>query len=392
MNFISKNEVIWRYLLIIPMFVSSYISAITFVQLGLPLLGTEVLGISSNVTSNIILLFAFAGSCGALLGGFILQKIVSKLEWKIGIGIIMSMISLGMVALIPLLNSTADFLIWMVSLGFILSINTPISYSLLFDLVPHGIRGRVGGFIVALIYGIAPFLVPSEKTFENYAKSSPIVSVLKFTGTIMLIFFLVFRPVSKEIIKKNHGSTPHYHYSFKEILITLTAILFIDSFGFIRAINTPFVDNTWEGPLNIRIFISISHIISALVCGYLYDKKSPKIIVKISLVCFVIGNLLFTFMYSTVAEPILYYLFPLFYAPAVSIYTILFLMIWADISTEENEGKVYGIAQSITGWLASFISTSFALSLNGVISPQLHLAIAAILALIALIYELIRKH
>ncbi|MCF2139509.1 MAG: hypothetical protein K9W44_05585 [Candidatus Lokiarchaeota archaeon] len=131
MKFISKYEAVWTCLLIIPMFVSSYISAITFVQLGLPLLGTEVIGISPSTTSNIILLFAIAGGIGVLLGGVILQKIVGKLEWKIGIGIIMSIISFGMMALIPLLNSTTDFLLWMISLGFILIINTPISYSLL---------------------------------------------------------------------------------------------------------------------------------------------------------------------------------------------------------------------------------------------------------------------
>ena len=388
MGIFSKYEKVWSYLLIISMTVSSFLSAITFVQIGLPLLGTEVLGLSSNFVSLVVLGFAFAGAAGALIGILILKRVIDNLTGKIVYALIFNISTIFIITLISRLNTSVDYSLWMLLLGFIGGIGSINSYSLLYDLIPHGYRGRVGGIIVALIYGIGPFIVPSERTFENYLKGSSIRSVFQLISFVMLIFFILARPVSKKVVDKNHGSSAHYKYPFKEVLITLLVILFVDSFGFIRAINTPFVENTWEGRLEIRIFIAVSHIISALICGYIYDKKSPRLLLKISLVCFIIGDVLFALMFETSMEGLLVYLFPLVYAPAVSIYTLSFLMLWADISTPKTEAKIYGIGIAITGWLGSFISTSFALGLVGIISPQLHLGLTAIIALGGLVYML----
>ena len=374
------------YLYIIPTVAAAFMSVITFVQIGLPLLGTEVLGIPELTVSAIIIGFAFAGAAGALLGGKILDFIKDSLKKKLLLSLLISILSLGIMKLIPNLASSTDYLLWMLLLGFVSGVGSVNLYSLLFDLIPTGYRGRIGGIIVAMIYGIGPFIVPSNRTFEAYTASHPAKTALQLIGLGAMIIILIFKIVPKETIKINHGDKPRYDYKFKEVLVLLTIILFIDSFGFIRAINEPeFVKQTWEGGMGIRTFISIVHIISALVCGYLYDKKSPYFIVKISLIAFFIGNMFFAFMYQTSMESALVYLFPLVYAPAVSIYTLLFLMIWADITTEETEGKIYGLGLAVAAWLASFISTGLVSIIATFMSPQVHVGLTGIGALVAFI-------
>jgi hypothetical protein len=74
---------------------------------------------------------------------------------------------------------------------------------------------------------------------------------------------------------------------------------------------------------------------------------------------------------------------PMFYVLAVSFYTALNFALWPDLSTPETIGTHTALGVGISGWLATFLSTSLALYSDGIgLSLLDHLTYVNALALL----------
>ena len=383
---LQKYNLPLRYVLVVTTIASSYIFTITFVQLGLPNFGRITLGLDKDFVNKSIMLFGIAGAFSAFIGGLVLGKVRNRIDWIILIRALSILAAIGGRSLAPRVISASAYLNWLLFMGVILGFSSAFGYSLAYLLLPPKNRGMVGGVITAIIYGIAAMSLPTSWTLSAFLHDSLVPALVAYLSYLMLLIFVLGKPVSQQEVDDNVGEKPYRNYGTKKIFFVLTLVLFIDSFGFIRVVmgTEDFANLTWHGSFPMLVYIGVVHILSALFFGWMYDRKNPVFVIKASLIFFFIADLLFALLYGVPEyQHFLAYSFVFFYAPAVSIYTIVYLMLIADVVTKETMGKTYGLYTAIVGWLASFISTGVALSMLEVLSPNMHLLIAGLLSLIA---------
>ena len=383
---LQKYNLPLRYLLVVTTIASSYIFTITFVQLGLPNFGSITLGLDKDFVSKTIMFFGIVGGFSAFMGGKVLNKVRNNIHLIVLVHTISVVIAIGGRSLAPLVSSESAYLIWLLFMGVIFGFGSAFSYSLAYLLLPPKNRGLVGGIITAIIYGIAAMSLPSSWTLDAFLHDSIVSTLLAYLSYLMLLIFILGRPVSQLEVDRNVGEKPYRDYSIKKIFLGLTLVLFIDSFGFIRIVmgTEDFSILTWHGEFPMLVYIGVVHILSALIFGRIYDRKNPIFIIKVSLIFFFIADILFVLLYGNPEyQKTLAYLFVLFYAPAVSIYTIVYIMLIADVVTKKTMGSVYGLYGAIVGWIASFISTGISLSMIEVVSSKTHILMAGLLSIAA---------
>jgi len=324
----------------------------------------------------------------AYLGGrYLLHRFRNDINAIILLRGLLIVIGLGVRSLAPMVGSAAGYLTWVLFLGVVSGLGTAISYALVFLLLPPKHRGITGGVITALAFGITAISLPDTWTLDAFLHDSMLPNLITYASYVMMLIFILGRPVSQAVVDQNVGDKPYRDYNFRNIFIVLTLVLFVDSFGFIRIVmgTDDFVAITWHGDFSMLAYIGIVHVISALVFGHIYDRKNPLFMMQISLILFFIADLLFVLFYGIPhLQMLLAYAFVLFYASAVSIYTIVYITLIADLVTKETMGKRYGVYTAVVGWIASFISTGVSLALFNLVSTRVHIILAGALSLVTL--------
>ncbi len=387
-NFLKKYNLPLRYLLVITTLAASYVSTISFIQLGIPNFGTITLGLDEKFVNTTIFLFALVCGGTAYLGGrYLLHRFRNDINAIILLHGLLIVIGLSVRSLAPMVNSATGYLTWVLFMGVVSGLETVIIYALVFLLLPPAQRGITGGIITALAFGIAATSLPDTWTLDAFLHDSLLPTLITYASYIMVLIFILGRPVSQAVVDQNVGEKPYRDYNFRNTFIVLTLVLFVDSFGFIRIVmgTDDFAAITWHGGFSMLAYIGIVHVISALVFGRIYDRKNPLFMMQISLILFFAADLLFALFYGIPhLQMLLAYAFVLFYASAVSIYTIVYITLIADLVTKETMGNRYGVYIAVVGWIASFISTGISLALFNLISTRVHIILAAILSLVTL--------
>ncbi|MFN2167074.1 MAG: hypothetical protein ACK2U9_12535, partial [Anaerolineae bacterium] len=169
------------------------------------------------------------------------------------------------------------------------------------------------------------------------------------------------------------------------LVVVMFAIYFIDSLGFLRLLNAPVYMNTaWQSPdPSIRLFIGGVHVAAALIAGILYANLDVRALFLWIFGIFALVHLMYGFHNRLVPGMTAPLTMPMLYATAVSMYTVVNFAIWADISTPSTVALRTAVGVALSGWTATFLSTSLAIRWRLTGMPLLeHLNIVDALAMI----------
>ena len=151
---------------------------------------------------------------------------------------------------------------------------------------------------------------------------------------------------------------------FLVALVLMFGIYFIDSLGFLRLVDTPaYMVTAWQSAdPSPPWLIGAAHVLAAALAGILYPALRQRALFGWVFVLFALAQLQYV-LHAMVAPQVPASLAaPLLYAMAVSIYTVLSFTLWADFSTPRTIALVTAVGVGVSGWLASFLSTSLSLA------------------------------
>jgi hypothetical protein len=165
-------------------------------------------------------------------------------------------------------------------------------------------------------------------------------------------------------------------------------VFFVDSLGFIRLIATPlYVNSAWESAdLAPRLLIGGTHVVAALIAGVLYTALGERQLLLWIFGTFALAHLMYVFDLRTQSafpstDQVL--AMPLLYSLAVSLYTVLNFVIWADLSTPRTVSRNVAFGVAISGWTASFASTALSLWWRRAnLTVDRHLSLVAAIAIL----------
>ncbi|MBD3351109.1 MAG: hypothetical protein GF364_06450 [Candidatus Lokiarchaeota archaeon] len=395
----DQNNKFWAkyfpYLFVCSALIGGYIVAFKFIQLGIPDLGERVLNIPKKAVHLNIALMAIITCLSAVVSGVFFDKhkytFKRKIQFLIGGGIIQGGILVG----IFIMSEPIHFTLWIIAFSAVLGFLFPLTYSLMYFLIPAKHRGYVAGIITGVAYLIGA-LSPFDWTIEDLSIEAMIV----MSPSILLMGLMLLKKDIFSLYEINDENREDYvgrftkdketYHSFIYIVILMFGVYFVDSFGFLRVINEDMIiDVTWHGDIYIKLLIGFTHLFSALIMGVIYQKYNEKIVFLCALIGFVIGDFLFS-LYPT---GILLYITASIYCATVSFYTINSFMAWSDISTENNISKHAGIGVGIGGWLSSFLSTTITTflfeTLTGTSGFARHLQISGVIAVLFLVFSIL---
>lgn len=382
---IRKNELVGFvfYLLII---VAGYTFIIKFVQLGLPDFIVNYLELKKNAIILFMFYLAVLTSICCLVFGYSLDKLKWDLETKLKIFFICLVLQTPLILLLFSFNTILLFFLWINLISIIMGLQTPISISFIRDFIRPKYRGLFAGIATALIYSYG-ILSPFPWNISGFINELFFGLILGIPTIMIFIGLRLFRNKEKQEIFNAKGNFVNYNKTL--IIMALIGVIFVDSLGFLRIIETPHIyANVWRGNFDIKILLVSSHTGFALLSGFLYSKGKPYLILLISLFMITMVDLFFAFLHNLI---FLSKVLGIFYCGAVSMYTINLLALWGDISTPESIGKFAGIGIGICGWLMTFISTAFSFIFIESLDFSTHLVISALISLSFLLFTILIK-
>jgi hypothetical protein len=170
-------------------------------------------------------------------------------------------------------------------------------------------------------------------------------------------------------------------------LVALFAIFFIDSFGFLRLVETPaYLNAAWQsGEAADRVLIAGAHVLGALVAGVLYTHLGHRSLLGWIFGIFALVHLMYLFDVRLMGGGSQALAMPALYALGVSLYTVVNFAIWADLSNARTIVMLSAIGVAASAWTATFLSTALAISWNQTRPLEEHLEWVAALALVGLL-------
>ena len=151
-------------------------------------------------------------------------------------------------------------------------------------------------------------------------------------------------------------------YEFWSVVFLLFGVYFIDSLGFLRIIETPaYIYTSWQSPdFGVHLLIGGVHVLTAVMAGILYTNFDRRWLFVLVFGLFGFTHLMYVFdIRAGVGDAPL--VMPLFYAGAVSFYTVVNFAIWPDLSTPDTIGRHAALGVGLAGFLATFLSTAVVL-------------------------------
>lgn len=390
-----KWPTLFGYVLFVAVLAAGYYYNLTFVQLGLIDLGTRIVELSRYQVSIWMAALAFVAFIVAIAVGTVLDRrgwsrdldVKLRLLW----GVIVLQLGLTLVA--PHLFNELTFGAWILLCATSLGVGMPVTFSLAIDLVPVEDRGGVAAAATAGAYFLAN-VYPLQWRIESFS----LIMSAAMVPAVLILGVLAFRDLALlEPLREQHRDpgfsvgrfcrpTPvrTYSYEFWSFILLMFGVYFIDSLGFLRIIETPaYIYTAWQSPeLWIHLLIGAVHVITAVMAGVLYSNFGRRWLFLLVFGLFGFTHLMYVFDAQTAIgqAPLV---MPLFYAGAVSFYTVINFALWPDMATPETIGRHAAIGVGFAGFLATFLSTAVVLYMESAsVSFVRHLNVVDALALL----------
>lgn len=380
---------------------AGYFYNLTFVQLGLVDLGTRVLGMPSEGIAGAMALLAGATLVVALTAGLVMhhRKWSADFMFKVRLLALVVLLQTGLTAVAPQLRDESALTVWILAASVSLGLGVPSLFGLTCDLVPVQWRGAAaavaasGAFLTATVFS-------SDWRIDQFAAQ---LLWLMVPGAVVLAA-AAFLPSRVMALLAVQHLRPQYGVgrfsdrtrmtgrwpgrAFSVALVLMFGVYFIDSLGFIRLVDHPaYMGAAWHSnDVGILWAIGLTHVLAAALAGILYPALPPRVLLGWVFAVFALSQLSYVLHTLTTPESPATLGMPLLYAVPVSIYTVLNFALWADFSTPATIARNTALGVGISGWLASFLSTSLALWWAAVDLPFTeHLRAVAAISLLLLI-------
>lgn len=346
---------------------AGYAYNLTLVQLGLSSLARGPVGLTEPQAALAMAGLALVTCLGAIGAGLRLRSAGFRTKLRLTALVVAAQTLLT--ALVPAIDGPATFWPWLVLAAVTLGLGVPASFGMATDLVPVHWRGMTAAAITALAYGGA-IAVLGEWDARVLAERLLPLMVL---GTIGLAALTVGLGPLGQLVDRlsTHAARPDYGRgrfsgpgADRRLVIAaglLFIVFFVDSLGFMRLVESPFVTSSWQSSeLLDRGTLIGAHAVGALVGGILYSTFDERFlwpwifgIFGLVAMTYVLDVRLGAFS-QALAMPILY-------AVAVSLYTVITFALWPDLSTPDTITRNVAVGVAISGWAATFASTALAL-------------------------------
>lgn len=367
---------LFGFVLFIGMMSAGYYYNLTFVQLGLEDFGTNWLGLSEIAIARDMALLAICTCVIALIfGWWMKQRGIGRqfrTKLKLSFGVILTQTILT--AVISSVNTETAFIAWLMLVSGALGIGVPVMFSLTIDLVPVNQRGIAAALVTALAY-LAAEVLSRQWDFANFQRQLLWVLIGGSVGMGILAF--VRHPWLETLAQQHQqpafgigrfvhqasGSKHHPSRRITGLIVIMFGIYFVDSLGFLRLLKVPgFMEATWQSPLfGNRLFIAGVHVVGALIGGILYSALNERQLFFWILGLFAITHLQYSLHIRASGEMDTVLAFPMLYALAVSLYTVINFSVWADLSTPDTISINSSLGVALSAWTATFLSTGLAI-------------------------------
>ncbi len=352
----------------IALLAAGYAYNLTFVQLGLSALAAGPAGLSDSETAVAMASLALGTCLVALAVGMRLRG--AGLRTKLRITVLVVAAQTLLTAVVPAIDGPATFWPWLGLAAVTLGFGVPASFGMATDLVPVRWRGMTAAAITALAYGGAiAFLGDWDPRFlaERLLPAMALGTIGLAALTLGLgpLGQLVDR-LSAQAARPEYGrgrfSGPGVERRLVVAAGLLFAVFFVDSLGFMRLVESPFVTAAWQSSdLFDRGTLIGAHVAGALVGGILYSTFDERFLLPWVFGIFALVAMIYVLdvrlgaFSQALAMSVLY-------AVAVSLYTVITFALWPDLSTPNTITRNVAIGVAISGWTATFVSTAVALA------------------------------
>ncbi len=385
-------------LLFVGMMGLGYYYNVTFVQIGLTDLGRRRLGLAADEVAGVMAVLALATSAVALATGVWLRRsggsrdMILKLRLAAGVVVAQTLLTVAT----PLIDSPQAYLGWVLLASLALGVGVPATFGLTVDLVRVRWRGAAAAAITAIAYVAAP-LGTGDWTIEHFTRQ---LSWLMIPGAVAAVALAwaggpLLRVWSQQHARPEYGQgryvrptrdgRPAPRGRLLLALVLMFGVFFVDSFGFLRLLETPvYMANAWHAAeLGPRLAIAIAHAVAALIGGVLYAKLGERHLLIWVFGLFALVHLMYG-IDARLGGSGQALMTPLLYAVAVSLYTVVTFALWADLSTPDTITVHAALGVALSAWTATFLSTALALRWEAAgVSLREHLASVEAIALVA---------
>lgn len=382
---------LFGFLLFIGMMAAGYYYNLTFVQLGLEDFGTSVLGLSAQAVARDMALLALMTCLIAIAFGWWMQRRGwgrdFRLKLRLSCGVVMMQTLLTFIC--PWITAEAVFILWLGGVSLTLGIGVPVMFAMTVDLVPVRWRGGAAALVTASAYFFAETL-SSEWTFEAFHRQS---LFMLLGGVIGMGVLASARHPWLDTLAKQHQQSefaqgrftrlPLSKWRIPSLILIMFGIYFVDSLGFLRLLKTPiYMENAWQSSdFNTRAFIAVVHVIGALAAGVLYPALRERALFLWIFGIFALTHMQYNFHIQTGSMNAVLSM-PMLYALAVSLYTVINFAVWADLSTPDTIPLNSALGVALSGWTATFLSTSLAIYWGESMPLDLHIRVVNSLAML----------
>ncbi|WP_158583037.1 MFS transporter [Nesterenkonia natronophila] len=353
---------------------AGYFYNLTFVQLGLVDLGARVLELSEGRIARAMALLAGVTLFVAVGTGLVMhrRRWSESFEIKLRLLAVVVVLQTLLTALAPLLSSEVGLIVWIVIASVGLGLGVPSLFGLTCDLVPTRHRGTVAAAVTSVAF-LPAAVFSSDWRIEQFAAQLLWLMVPSAVALVILAF--VPWPVTAALSGQHR--LPRYgpgrfvtqdargglRRAFTLSLVLMFGLYFVDSLGFLRVVDTPvYMGSAWHSTDSGTLWaIGITHVIAAVLAGILYRALPQRVLLGWVFGLFALVQLSYVLHALTTPELPPTLGLPLLYAVAVSIYTVLNFSLWADFSTPATIARNTAIGVGVSGWLATFLSTSLSI-------------------------------
>jgi hypothetical protein len=379
-----SNVATWRrpsttafgYVLFVGLVAGGYFYNLTFVQLGLVDLGTRVVGLSPDRVAAHLAVLAGGTLVVALVAGVVLHRTGGSARFLTKLRLLSLVVVLQTVltAAAPAVGSERAFGLWVLAASLALGVGVPAMFGLTCDLVATRDRGWVAAVITSAAFLPAAVLTTdwqierfTEQLLWPMAAGATALAALAFAPSA-LTRALARQHESPRFGRGRftvaHDTARWPGRGFVVALLLMFGIYFIDSLGFLRLVDTPaYMVTAWHSSDPAPTWlIGGAHVLAAALAGILYPALRQRALFGWVFVLFALAQLQYVLHAMVAPEVPASLAAPLLYAMAVSIYTVLSFTLWADFSTPRTIALVTAVGVGVSGWLASFLSTSLSLA------------------------------
>jgi cbb3-type cytochrome c oxidase subunit II len=180
--------------------------------------------------------------------------------------------------------------------------------------------------------------------------------------------------------------TPQAPISFSRVLISFTALVWLDSAAFFIIQNTPALKaGTWEG--NVHLWVNgLLHLFAAVASAWLLRRRGLSFVFVVAVLALAVSCLL-------LLDPSRAVLASLFYPIGVSLYSVALVAypsLLAPASSQADRARKAGLIYAIAGWIGSAMGIGMGQNLGHV--PVSFVLMACVLVLGPQLIELLRRH